>query len=619
MKKELLAVALLMGTWAASAQVGIGTLNPDKSAQLDITASDKGILIPRVSLTSITDATTISKGNVESLLVYNKTNNDVLKAGYYYWYDGEWRKLITPLDQVANILTVLNYDPTTNTLTYVDEDGVSHDFILNNTKNSTVVLNGTILTITDTDGAAYTVDLAGLDTNTKNTSLVLDGQNQLKLTDSDGSVVTANLSSLFAVDNNTVNTFFTLDQTNNHLTLIDSEGNSKTVDLSSLFNTTKVTAGTNVTVTGNGSVATPYVVSSKNTTNNAFTLNQNNQLILKDSEGNEVIVDLSSLTKNTTIVTIDYDPVTNNITVTDSDNNTSTVDISGVLKAKNGLHVSTDKHVVLGGDLIEDTTISTAGKSLAIKELPQTNTTANRKVMIVNDVTGKLEVADAGQIISENTTVDVNSIDNTYSVTVNGKTDAAPIVNSNELSIANEELISKVNNVEARVNLKDIVGTVQKTTTIVDGTNTTVSSTVSGNATEYKVNVATANAGTLGVVKQAAVNPTVFINASGELSTTASAGNNIIEVSQDYIIADEDVVVFGNAGADITITLPNPSGTKGRKLTIKKSDTSNNTYVNVVSAGGATIENEPDLYTSLPFTGWDLMSDGNSWKIVNKF
>lgn len=78
------------------------------------------------------------------------------------------------------------------------------------------------------------------------------------------------------------------------------------------------------------------------------------------------------------------------------------------------------------------------------------------------------------------------------------------------------------------------------------------------------------------------------------------------------------MVVLGNAQNDITITLPSATGIKGRKLTIKKSDTANDTYVNVVSAGGS-IDGETDLYTSLPYSGWDFMSDGSNWKIVNKF
>ncbi|WP_449387087.1 hypothetical protein [Chryseobacterium lineare] len=51
-------------------QIGIGTSSPDASAVLDITATNKGLLIPRVALTSTTDQTTISNP-ATGLMIYN--------------------------------------------------------------------------------------------------------------------------------------------------------------------------------------------------------------------------------------------------------------------------------------------------------------------------------------------------------------------------------------------------------------------------------------------------------------------------------------------------------------------------------------------------------------------
>ncbi|MGE4514795.1 MAG: hypothetical protein AB7E26_13435 [Chryseobacterium sp.] len=51
-------------------QVGIGTSNPDASAVLDVSATNKGILLPRVALTNSTDQTTITSP-ATGLLVYN--------------------------------------------------------------------------------------------------------------------------------------------------------------------------------------------------------------------------------------------------------------------------------------------------------------------------------------------------------------------------------------------------------------------------------------------------------------------------------------------------------------------------------------------------------------------
>lgn len=653
MKKQLLTVTLLMGTFVASAQVGVGTLDPNKSAQLDVVAEDKGILIPRVQLTSVTDTTTITNGNVESLLVFNLTSNEDLKHGYYYWFEGEWRRLIASNDNQTDVLTILSYNQATNTLNYIDENGVSHDFVLNNTKNSTIVLNGTVLTITDTEGNTFPVDLAGLDTNTTNVSLVLDDENQLKLTDSANQVLIADLSAL-AVDENTTITNVTLNPTNNHLTIVnsdgeeifvdltlllddtntkitdinfsdtyiltitDSDGDTKNVDLSSLVNTTKLQAGTNVTITGDGSVLTPYIISSKNTVIESITFDSTTSIVTIVDSDKTLNLDLSELTKNTTITNVNFDSSTNFITIVDSDSSTTNVDISGVLKAKNGLKV-VDKHVILGGDLTENTTINTLDYDLAIQNLQQTDTSENSKIMIVENTTGKLKVADFPQILNENLAVGLTSDSNTMTVDVNGQTATAPIINSIAMSTDSTTLTTIVNGEYATVDLKNAIQTGQKTTTVVDGLNTSVTNTTIGDNTEYKVDVAIATASNLGVVKQAATNATVFINTAGELSTSAAALNNIIEVTTDYSLVLNDVVVFGDAATDITITIPNPVGIKGRKVTIKKSDAENTTYVNVVSAGGATIEGEPDLYTSLPYTGWDLMSDGTTWKIVNKF
>ncbi|MBN1926142.1 MAG: hypothetical protein JW798_09925, partial [Prolixibacteraceae bacterium] len=45
---------------------------PDNSAMLDVDASNKGLLIPRVALTGANDATTIASP-ATSLLIYNTT------------------------------------------------------------------------------------------------------------------------------------------------------------------------------------------------------------------------------------------------------------------------------------------------------------------------------------------------------------------------------------------------------------------------------------------------------------------------------------------------------------------------------------------------------------------
>lgn len=92
-------------------QVGIGTENPNPSAILDLEADNMGVLIPRVALTGLTDNTTISEGNVESILVYNITVSSELKKGYYYWSGTQWEMLANQSYQNWNCQGNSNTNP----------------------------------------------------------------------------------------------------------------------------------------------------------------------------------------------------------------------------------------------------------------------------------------------------------------------------------------------------------------------------------------------------------------------------------------------------------------------------------------------------------------------------
>ena len=92
MKKTILALTILF-TFQMLAQSGIGTTTPNASAKLDVYATNKGFLPPRVILTSMTDATTIASP-AEGLLVYN-VGSVGLQAGYYYWNGANWATIAT--------------------------------------------------------------------------------------------------------------------------------------------------------------------------------------------------------------------------------------------------------------------------------------------------------------------------------------------------------------------------------------------------------------------------------------------------------------------------------------------------------------------------------------------
>jgi len=69
-----------------------GVYNGNNSAMLDIKSSNKGLLIPRVSLSSNTDNTTIASPAI-GLMIYDIGTN--ITAGFYYWNSSRWTKLVS--------------------------------------------------------------------------------------------------------------------------------------------------------------------------------------------------------------------------------------------------------------------------------------------------------------------------------------------------------------------------------------------------------------------------------------------------------------------------------------------------------------------------------------------
>ncbi len=77
MKRILYAIFILCYS-SIIAQVGIGTTTPDNSAVLDITSTEKGLLIPRMGTIQITNILAPKKG----LIVFNnETNNFEFNSG----------------------------------------------------------------------------------------------------------------------------------------------------------------------------------------------------------------------------------------------------------------------------------------------------------------------------------------------------------------------------------------------------------------------------------------------------------------------------------------------------------------------------------------------------------
>ena len=119
MKKIVFILSLLACQATVFAQLGVGTNSPDASAQLDVTATDKGFLAPRIALTSGTDVTTIASP-ATGLMVYNTatagTAPSDVTPGYYYFDGVKWVRFIN--SQPTATISFSTTDPNTGTPTF---------------------------------------------------------------------------------------------------------------------------------------------------------------------------------------------------------------------------------------------------------------------------------------------------------------------------------------------------------------------------------------------------------------------------------------------------------------------------------------------------------------------
>jgi trimeric autotransporter adhesin len=109
MKKIFACIGLALATQYVHAQVGIGTASPNSSAQLEISSVNKGLLIPRITMTNR------PASPATGLLIYQTDNT----PGYYYYDGTAWKMLeITGNSWGLNGnsgVTTSNFIGTTNT------------------------------------------------------------------------------------------------------------------------------------------------------------------------------------------------------------------------------------------------------------------------------------------------------------------------------------------------------------------------------------------------------------------------------------------------------------------------------------------------------------------------
>lgn len=155
-KKIITVIALACITQLLSAQsntegvsIAPNVTPPHSSAMLDVKSTNKGILIPRVTLTDVTISAPVQAPIEISLMVYNDGANSGVSAGYYYWDGVKW----VPLGNNENITIkhkIVDMGPFD--LTTPGSFGVSHGL-----PDHTKILDYKIL-INDDNGNIYSIN-----------------------------------------------------------------------------------------------------------------------------------------------------------------------------------------------------------------------------------------------------------------------------------------------------------------------------------------------------------------------------------------------------------------------------------------------------------------------------
>jgi hypothetical protein len=129
----------------ASAQVGIGTSSVEGSAKLQINATDKGFLPPRVALTSTATASNAISSPVAGLLVYNTatagTTPNNVTPGFYYYDGSKWQRVSN--DQPVSTISFDKATPTTLNVAFTPNTPANSAYVyVSSVDNSKWTYNG---------------------------------------------------------------------------------------------------------------------------------------------------------------------------------------------------------------------------------------------------------------------------------------------------------------------------------------------------------------------------------------------------------------------------------------------------------------------------------------------
>lgn len=147
-------------------QIGVFNMNPDQSAELDLVATNKGLLIPRVTLSSDLNSPTPVSSPIEGLLVFNTGANQT--QGFYFWTGSYW-SFLTPKTGmeitspgISTDNAAVRFDGTSGKI--IQNSQVIIDDLSNISSVNSITVNGFTLTTNPAEGKILVSDATGVAT-----------------------------------------------------------------------------------------------------------------------------------------------------------------------------------------------------------------------------------------------------------------------------------------------------------------------------------------------------------------------------------------------------------------------------------------------------------------------
>ena len=390
----------------------------------------------------------------------------------------------------------------------------------------------------------------------------------------------------------------TLDGSNKLVSTVNSVATTPALDLTPAIaaaqKTSSVVNGTTTTVTS--TIAGNNTAYKVEVTDAAIQAGQNTTSL---SNGSNTTVTSTTSGKNTNYI-VNTNVASTSVTGAVKPGAGLAIDGTGTLTV-NASTITTGQDVTTGSDKIKlgGTPVGAALKAFSV-DVDETKLNLNAN-QIKGGTAGQVMVVGAGNVgswVDKSTLVPATVVSNTsagnsLSTTVNGVTGTGVnIINSNALALdGTNKLVGTVNGqATTALDLTPAIQAAQKTTTVVAGTNVTVSPATpaaTGN-TAYTVNVATANGTAPGVVKQG--NGSVVVATDGALSVDAAAittGQNVTSTNKIILTGTPTGAALKPFNIDVDETKLNLQNMAG-KVTNNQIATGTTGQVLITNAAGTT-------------------------------